>query len=81
MSKAWGPVRVVAAAAQHSGPGVIGPLHTAIGTRLHNQGRREDPKILPQALAEVGLPAPLASAAELHRVRPDHQGLAQRGVR
>ena len=64
MSKAWGPVRVVAAAAQHSGPGVLGPLYTAIGTRLHNQGRREDPKILPEALAEVGLPESLASAAE-----------------
>jgi hypothetical protein len=62
--KGWGPVRVVAAAAQHSGPGVIGPLYTAIGTRLHNEGRREDPKILPEALAEVGLPESLASAAE-----------------
>ena len=64
MSKAWGPVRVVAAAERHSGPDVLGPLYTAIGTRLHNQGRREDPKILPEALAEVGLPESLASAAE-----------------
>jgi hypothetical protein len=64
MSKAWGPVRVVAAAAQHSGPSVLGPLYTAIGTRLHNEGRRGDPKILPEALVEVGLPESLASAAE-----------------
>jgi hypothetical protein len=64
MRRGWGPVRVVAAAAQHSGSGVVGPLYTAIGTRLHNQGRRDDPKILPEALAEVGLPESLASAAE-----------------
>ena len=64
MKKAWGPVRVVAAAQQHSGSGIVGPLYTAIGTRFHNQGRRDDPKILPEALAEVGLPESLASAAE-----------------
>jgi len=57
-------VRVCAAAAKHSGPDILGPLYTAIGTRLHNQGRREDPTVLPEALAEVGLPESLASAAD-----------------
>lgn len=64
MSRAWGPVRVCAAAAEHSGPGVLGPLYTAIGTRFHVQARREDPEVLPEALAEAGLPTSLASAAE-----------------
>ncbi len=64
MNRAWGPVRVCAAAAADAGPGVLGPLYTAIGTRLHNQGRREDPAIIPEALREAGLPAWLADAAE-----------------
>jgi hypothetical protein len=64
MAKAWGPVRVCAAAAADAGPGVLGPLYTAIGTRLHNQGRREDPAIIPEALQEAGLPVWLADAAE-----------------
>jgi 2-hydroxychromene-2-carboxylate isomerase len=64
MSRAWGPVRVCAAAAEHRGPAVLGPLYTAIGNRLHVQGRREDPQVLPEALAEVGLPGELSAAAE-----------------
>jgi DSBA-like thioredoxin domain len=64
MSRAWGPVRVAAAAAEHSGSGILGPLYTALGTRFHVEGRREDPAVIPEALEEVGLPASLASAAE-----------------
>ena len=64
MYQAWGPVRVCAAAAADAGPQALGPLYTAIGTRFHNQGRRGDPDVLPEALAEAGLPAWLADAAE-----------------
>jgi 2-hydroxychromene-2-carboxylate isomerase len=64
MGRAWEPIRVVAAAAQERGNDVLGPLYTAIGTRLHVEGRREDPSVITEALEEVGLPASLASAAE-----------------
>jgi len=64
MGRAWGPIRVCAAAARRSGPEILGPLYTAIGTKFHVEGRREDPTVLPEALAEVGLPASLASAAQ-----------------
>jgi hypothetical protein len=63
MGRAWGPVRVCAAAAQHSGPEILGPLYTALGTRFHNEGRREDPGVLTEAVTEVGLPASIADAA------------------
>jgi hypothetical protein len=64
MGRAWGPIRVCAAAARQAGPGILGPLYTALGTRFHVQGRREDPTVIPEALAEVGLPGDLASAAK-----------------
>jgi hypothetical protein len=64
MRHAWGPVRVCAAAVAAADESILGPLYTAIGNRHHVQGRREDPEVLPEALAEVGLPASLAEAVE-----------------
>ncbi|MBO0894715.1 MAG: disulfide bond formation protein DsbA [Acidimicrobiales bacterium] len=63
MSHAWGPVRVCAAAAKEKGEEVLGPLYTAIGTRFHVQGRRGDDKVLPESIAEVGLPESLIESA------------------
>jgi hypothetical protein len=64
MAKAWGPVRVCIAAEQKLGPGVLGPLYTAIGTRFHHEKAERDRATIEAALAEAGLPADLADAMD-----------------
>jgi hypothetical protein len=64
LAMAWGPVRVCMAAEQQSGPGVLGPLYTAIGTRFHNKKAERNRATIEAALAEAGLPAALADAME-----------------
>jgi DSBA-like thioredoxin domain len=64
LKEAWGPVRVVVAAARDHGESVVLPLYTALGTRFHNEKLPRDRDTIVAALEEVGLPASLADAAD-----------------
>ena len=57
LKPAWGPVRVLVAAAQDHGDEVLLPLYTALGTRIHHEKQPIDRELILAALAEVGLPA------------------------
>ena len=66
MAAAWGPVRVCIAAEQGFAaqrPNIVGDLYTALGTRLHLQGRTDYATVIAEAVAEVGLPSSIADAA------------------
>ncbi|WP_405737107.1 DsbA family protein [Streptomyces sp. NBC_00028] len=58
-TKAWQPIRVVTAAWQKHGSDILGPLYTALGTRIHNEGQGPTREAVEGALADVGLPADL----------------------
>lgn len=62
MDEAWGPVRVVVAAAAEQGDEVVLPLYTALGTRFHHEKLPRDRATVEAALTEVGLPVDLADA-------------------
>jgi predicted DsbA family dithiol-disulfide isomerase len=64
MRRGWGPVRACIAAAAKAGDEVLLPLYTALGNRIHLEGRPIDRQLVEEALEEVGLPTDLADAME-----------------
>ncbi len=64
LKTAWQPVRVCMAAEQLHGKHVLLPLYTALGTRIHNEGRDKDRAMIKEALQEADLPTSLADAMD-----------------
>jgi 2-hydroxychromene-2-carboxylate isomerase len=67
LEPAWGPVRVLIRAEQEHGNEVLLPLYTAMGNRIHKEGRSlndEAETIVAEALAESGLPEDLVQAMQ-----------------
>jgi 2-hydroxychromene-2-carboxylate isomerase len=60
----WRPVRVCAAAQHECGADTLEPLYSALGNRLHTAGNKDFTSVIDGALADVGLPARLAAAAD-----------------
>ncbi|WP_148615893.1 disulfide bond formation protein DsbA [Nocardioides rubriscoriae] len=70
LEPAWGPVRVCIAAEQKHGKDVLLPLYTAMGTRIHHDGRALKDQadrgraIIEESLAEAGLEPELVEAMD-----------------
>ena len=67
-------LRVIEAARAEGGDDVVGPLYSAIGSRVHPGQRSDVASVIEESLAEVGLPASLADAALLDVREPGHNG-------
>ena len=80
MAAAWKPVRVCIAAEVEFGKSVLGPLYTAMGTRIHVQGRRDYDTIIAESLADVGLPEALAAAADSENFDAQLRASHARGI-
>ncbi len=63
LARAWGPVRVLIAAAQRYGDAVIAPLYTAMGERYHVGGDQDLDRVIRDALTACALDGDLAGAA------------------
>ena len=77
---AWKPVRVCIAAEVEFGKSVLGRLYTAMGTRIHVQGRKDYDTIIAESLAEVELPEALAAAADSENFDAQLRASHARGI-
>ena len=84
LQQGWGLTRVLIAAENRYGAGVLRDLYTAIGTRVHVHKEERDQTMLAAALADAGLDSALAaeatSTAYDARLRESHaEGMAPVG--
>jgi hypothetical protein len=77
---AWGPVRVIIAAARDNGPKVIKALYDAMGSRIHLGGETDYAKVIAPSLEECGLPSDLARFADSTEVDDDVRASHRRGI-
>lgn len=80
MERAWGPVRVIVAAARDHGGKVIEPLYDSMGTRIHLGGEQDLLGVIAAALKEVGLPADLLRFATSSEVDDDVRSSHARAI-
>jgi 2-hydroxychromene-2-carboxylate isomerase len=64
LARSWRPLRLLAATARAHGSAAVGALYTALGARVHEQGRSADDALFAESLQEAGLPADLLAAAD-----------------
>lgn len=80
MERAWGPVRVVVAAAELHGQEHVKPLYDAMGTLIHPGGEKDYTAVIAKALEQVGLPAELARYAESDEFDTQLRASHERGI-
>ncbi len=64
ITRGLGVGRVLIAAQQQVGPDALGPLYTALGTRIHHEKQDIGRELVVAALADAGLPATLVDAMD-----------------